>query len=72
MGTHEGPARTRFLTPEEAASFLGGMHPRTITRWARENYIPSFPIGEGKRRLWRFLEADLLHWMLARRQGSLQ
>ena len=27
-----------FLTPEEAAAFLGGLHARTVTRWAREGY----------------------------------
>src|SRR5208282_3408321 len=48
-------ANHRFLTPSEAAEFLGGLHSRTVTRWAREGYLPSYPIGEGKRRLWRFL-----------------
>ena len=59
----------RFLTPEEAANFLGGLNSRTVTRWAREGYLPSYPIGEGKRRLWRFLEADLETWMISRRTG---
>lgn len=58
---------SRFLNPEDAATFLGGLNSRTVTRWAREGYIPAFPIGEGKRRLWRFLEADLKAWMIARR-----
>ncbi len=58
----------RFLT-EEAAEYLGGLNSRTVTRWAREGYLPSYPIGEGKRRLWRFLESDLEDWMLSRRTG---
>ena len=49
----------RFLTPVEASEFLGGLNSRTVTRWVREGYLPSYPIGEGKRRLWRFLENDL-------------
>ncbi len=57
----------RFLTPVEASEFLGGLNSRTVTRWVREGYLPSYPIGEGKRRLWRFLENDLERWMLARR-----
>jgi len=61
---------TRFLTAEQAAGYLGGLNARTVTRWAREGYLPSYPIGEGKRRLWRFLSADLEAWMLARRQGG--
>lgn len=48
-----------FLNPEQAAAYLGGLNARTLTRWAREGYVPAFPLGEGKRRLWRFLEADL-------------
>ena len=60
----------RFLTPEEAAAHLGGLNSRTVTRWAREGYLPAYPIGEGKRRLWRFLECDLDRWMLARRTGQ--
>jgi excisionase family DNA binding protein len=61
----------KFLTPDQAAEFLGGLNSRTVTRWAPEGYLPAYPIGEGKRRLWRFLEADLEAWMLARRQGNL-
>lgn len=58
-----------FLTPEEASRFLGGVHPRTLTRWARQRYIPAYPIGEGRRRIWRFRRDDLDQWMLARRSG---
>jgi excisionase family DNA binding protein len=63
-------AAHRFLTPVEASAFLGGLNSRTVTRWAREGYLPSYPIGEGKRRLWRFLESDLEAWMLSRRTGT--
>ena len=62
----------RFLTPVEASVFLGGLNSRTVTRWAREGYLPAFPVGEGKRRLWRFLESDLEAWMLSRRTGQTQ
>jgi len=63
-------AGTKFLTAEDAATYLGGLNSRTVTRWAREGYLPAFPIGEGKRRLWRFLKADLDAWMISRRQGG--
>jgi predicted site-specific integrase-resolvase len=59
-----------FLNAEQAAQFLGGLNARTVTRWAREGYLPAYPIGEGKRRLWRYLRADLAAWMLGRRQGG--
>lgn len=60
----------RFLGPEDAAEYLGGLNSRTVTRWAREGYLPAYPIGEGRRRLWRFLESDLEKWMLARGTGG--
>ena len=60
----------RFLTADEAAIYLGGLNSRTVTRWAREGYLPAIPIGEGKRRLWRFLQTDLEEWMMTRRQGG--
>jgi excisionase family DNA binding protein len=63
--------RRRYLSPVEAAQFLGGLNARTVVRWAREGYLPSYPLGEGKRRLWRFLEHDLEVWMLSRRTGTL-
>ncbi|WP_433964983.1 helix-turn-helix domain-containing protein [Tunturiibacter gelidiferens] len=60
----------RFLTAQAAAVYLGGLNTRTLVRWAREGYLPAIPIGEGKRRVWRFLQTDLEQWMLARRQGG--
>jgi excisionase family DNA binding protein len=57
----------RFIDADEASRFLGGLNSRTVVRWAREGYLPAYPIGEGKRRIWRFLETDLEAWMLARR-----
>jgi excisionase family DNA binding protein len=61
---------SRFLDTVQAAEYLGGLHPRTLSRWAREGYIPAIPVGEGKRRLWRFLAEDLEQWMLSRRTGQ--
>jgi excisionase family DNA binding protein len=59
-----------FLAPDEAASFMGGLNSRTVVRWAREGYLPAYPIGEGKRRLWRFRRSDLESWLLARRNRA--
>lgn len=61
---------SRFLDATQASRFLGGLNSRTVTRWAREGYLPAYPIGEGKRRLWRFLRGDLEIWMNARKQGG--
>ena len=51
-----------LLTPDEAAELLH-MDARTLCAWARRGYVPSHPLGEGKRRLWRFFEAELLTWI---------
>ena len=72
-----GPHRSRepepvqFLTAKQAAAYLGCFNDRTLTRWAREGYLPAIPVGEGKRRCWRFRKADLKRWMLARRTGPI-
>lgn len=59
----------KFMTAQEAAAYLS-VNGRTVARWAREGYLPAIPVGEGKRRLWRFVQDDLDAWMLARRQGG--
>lgn len=50
------------LDAKEAASVLK-MNSRTLVRWARCGYVPAHPLGEGKRRLWRFFEDELLEWV---------
>lgn len=65
------PPKARYIDAEEAAVFLGGLNSRTVVRWAREGYLTAYPIGEGKRRMWRFLVSDLEVWMTLRRTGTL-
>lgn len=52
----------RILNPVEAADLLQ-MDARTLVKWARLGYVPSHPLGEGKRRLWRFFEEELVTWV---------
>jgi hypothetical protein len=52
----------------EAARVVG-MDSRTLVRWARRGYVPAHPLGEGKRRIWRFFESELLEWV-KRQQSS--
>jgi hypothetical protein len=54
-----------FLNADEAADVLR-MDSRTLVRWARLGQVPAHPMGEGKRRLWRFIEAELIHWLAER------
>lgn len=63
MSVRQGRDPSRhFLNPEEAADVLR-MDSRTLVRWARLGYVPAHPLGEGKRRLWRFIEAELICWL---------
>ena len=64
---HESNMKPSLLNPREAAQILR-MDSRTLVRWARLGYVPAHPMGEGKRKLWRFLEHELLEWV--REQGA--
>lgn len=35
-------------------------------------FAGAYPIGEGKRRIWRYLRHDLAEWMLGRRNTGLE
>ncbi len=54
----------------EAARIVG-MNSRTLVRWARRGYVPAHPLGEGKRRVWRFFESELLEWVEQQRNGCV-
>lgn len=56
------------LDPKEAARVLK-MDSRTLVCWARRGYVPAHPLGEGKRRIWRFFESELLEWVEQQRNG---
>jgi len=59
----------RPMTPQGAADFLG-LDEKTITRWARKGYLPGHPVGEGKRKYWRFFESELSAWLAAKTNGT--
>jgi predicted site-specific integrase-resolvase len=54
-----------LLDAQEVAQILR-MDRRTLIVWARLGYVPAHPLGEGKRKLWRFLEHELLEWVETR------
>ena len=54
------------LSAKEAALILK-MNSRTLVCWARCGHVPAHPLGEGKRRLWRFFESELLEWVRNRK-----
>lgn len=55
-------AYCRPLTPREAGQYLG-LDDKTITRWARQGYLPGHPLGAGKKKYWRFFLPELTTWM---------
>ena len=57
------------LTASAAAAYLG-LDVKTITRWARQGYLPAHPLGEGKRKFWRFLKSELLDWLASKSNRS--
>ena len=60
---------THPLTPIGAAAYLG-LDVKTITRWARQGYLPGHPLGEGKRKFWRFFESELKEWLSGKNNRS--
>jgi excisionase family DNA binding protein len=44
-----------------AAAVLGGLHPKTVERWAREGRIPAYHYS----RHWKFRASELEVWMLS-------
>jgi DNA-binding transcriptional MerR regulator len=58
-------AAQRNAAPLDAieAARVVGVNSRTLVRWARRGYVPAHPLGEGKRRIWRFFEIELLEWV---------
>jgi hypothetical protein len=61
----------RFLDAEQAAVFLGGLNSRTVTRWAREGYLPLIPLVKASDASGAFWESVLGIWMFNRRTGTL-
>ncbi|MFZ3246812.1 MAG: helix-turn-helix domain-containing protein [Candidatus Acidiferrales bacterium] len=55
-----------LLDCSAAADVLGGLHPKTVERWAREGRIPAYRYF----RHWRFRVSDLEIWMRSHVQSA--
>jgi hypothetical protein len=60
MSSVDEPVFQPLLSAEQAAVLLGGIHPKTLMRWARRREIPGFQIGRG----WFFRASQLNHSLL--------
>lgn len=58
----------RVIAPLQAAELLG-LDDKTITRWARKGYLPAHPMGEGKKKYWRFFEDEIFDWLNGQTNG---
>jgi hypothetical protein len=59
------PVMEHYVGAAEAALFLS-LHPRTLKKMARQGDVPAHPLGNGERRVWRFLLSELDVWMRER------
>ena len=48
-----------LMDADEAAKFLGGLHPKTIMRMARRGELPAYRVGK----FWRFRASELDEWL---------
>lgn len=55
-----------LMNDDEAAQFLGGLHPKTVQRLARRGEIPAYRIG----RYWRFRASELSAWLVLHSTGQ--
>ena len=53
------PTFEPLLRVEQAAELLGGMHPKTLMRLARNREVPAIKIGK----LWYFRSSALNQWI---------
>jgi excisionase family DNA binding protein len=53
-----------WITPQEAAAYLQ-VKVRTLLLWVRQGKVQAYALSGTKRRVWRFLRADLDRALLA-------
>jgi excisionase family DNA binding protein len=60
------PTFEPLLKVEEAAKLLGGMHPKSLMRLARNNEVPAIKLGK----FWYFRASTLSNWVEQHQQGT--
>jgi excisionase family DNA binding protein len=56
-----------LLDDEQAVQFLGGIHPKTLQRMARNGEVPAYRIG----RFWRYRASELDDWLRVKSNGRI-
>lgn len=57
-----------LINDEEASALLGGIHPKTLQRLARNGQIPAYRLG----RFWRYRASELDSWLRTRLNSAGQ
>ena len=57
--------REPFVDAKEVGQFLC-LRPRRVLELARQGAIPAYPLGQGKRRVWRFRLSEIAEAVRAR------
>jgi excisionase family DNA binding protein len=61
------PQYEPLLNDEQAAQFLGGLHPKTVQRMARRKEIPAYRV----RSYWRYRASELSAWLMLHSSGQI-
>ena len=56
------PAMEPYIEAGRAADYLS-MSRKTLLKKARTGRLPAHPIGDGRKKMWRFRISELDHWM---------
>jgi hypothetical protein len=59
----------RFVDAAEASRFLS-LKSRRIVELARAGYLPAYPLGTGRRRIWRFRLSELAEAIVTSKKGG--
>jgi hypothetical protein len=60
-----------FVDATKAAQFLN-LRPRRVLELARQSVLPAYPIGTGRRRVWRFRLSELASAVRSRAVNSVR
>ena len=58
VASRRSPEIEPFVTAEKAAEFLS-LRPRRVLQLARAGALPAYPLGSGRRRVWRFRLSEI-------------
>lgn len=56
------PPSEPYIEAGRAADYLS-MSRKTLLKKARSGRLPGHPIGDGRKKMWRFRISELDHWM---------